>query len=82
MHCVGSCPVNGKTKVVFYRKDLNQLETLEKGICAEIKDAERTISRTEEKCAGITQSIPETVELEKTEQERVIDTVLLVMLKV
>lgn len=55
---------------------------LEKGICAEIKDAERTISRTEEKCAGIMQSIPEMVELEKTEKDRVIDTVHIVMLKV
>lgn len=55
---------------------------LEKGICAEIKDAERTISQMEEKCAGIMQSIPEMVELEKTENDRVIDTAHTVMLEV
>lgn len=58
------------------------MEMLEKGICAEIKGAERTISQTEEKCAGIMQSGPEMVELEETEKDRVIDTVHSVMLKV
>lgn len=58
------------------------MEVLETGVCAEIKDAERTISLTEEKCAGITQRIPEMMELEKTEKDRVIDIVHILKLKV
>lgn len=58
------------------------MEVLETGVSAEIKDAERTMSLTEEKCAGITQRIPEMIELEKTEKDRVIDIVHILMLKV
>lgn len=48
---------------------------LKEGICGEIKDTEKTIALTEEKCAAITQRIPETMELEKTEKDRVTDIV-------
>lgn len=48
---------------------------LEKGLCAEIKDAEQTVALTEEKCADMTQRIPEIMELEKAEKERVTDIV-------
>lgn len=48
---------------------------LEKGLCAEIKGAESTVALTEEKCTAITQRIPEIMELEKTEKDRVTDIV-------
>ncbi|XP_044076468.1 coiled-coil domain-containing protein 178 isoform X2 [Siniperca chuatsi] len=50
-------------------EDLNQLKMLEKGVCAEIKDAEKTVALTEEKSAAITQRIPEMLALEKTEKD-------------
>ncbi|XP_076601821.1 coiled-coil domain-containing protein 178 [Chaetodon auriga] len=53
-------------------EDLNQLKMLEKGVCAEIKDAESTVTLTEEKCAAVTQRIPEIMELEKTEKDRIL----------
>ncbi|XP_040911510.1 coiled-coil domain-containing protein 178 [Toxotes jaculatrix] len=53
-------------------EDLNQLKMLEKGLCAEINDAERTVALTEEKCAAITQRIPEMMELEKTEKDQIL----------
>ncbi|XP_023139452.2 coiled-coil domain-containing protein 178 [Amphiprion ocellaris] len=52
-------------------EDLNQLKMLEKGLCAEIQDAEKTIALTEEKCALITQHVPEMMELQKTERDRI-----------
>lgn len=57
------------------REDLNQLKILEEGLCAEINDAEKTVALTEEKCTAVTQRIPEIMELEKTEKERVTDFV-------
>lgn len=58
------------------------MKMLEKGVCAEIKDAERTVSLTQEKCTGITQHIPEIMEVEKTEKDRVTDIVLILLFKV
>lgn len=55
---------------------------IEKGLCAEIKDAEKTIALTEEKCAGITNQILEMTELEKTEKDRVTDTIYIFSLEV
>lgn len=55
------------------------MKILEKGLCAEIKDAEETTALTEEKCAAITQRIPEIMELEKTEKDRVTDVVHILM---
>ncbi|XP_051263824.1 coiled-coil domain-containing protein 178 [Dicentrarchus labrax] len=52
--------------------DLNQLKMVEKSLCAEIRDAEKTVALTEEKCTAITQRIPEIMELEKTEKERIL----------
>lgn len=46
---------------------------LKEGARAEITAAERTIALTEEKCEGITRRIPEVMELEKTEKDRVTD---------
>lgn len=54
-----------------YREDLHQSEMIEKGLCAGIKDAEKMISLTEEKCAATTKQILEMTELEKTEKEQV-----------
>lgn len=47
---------------------------LENSLCVEIKEAEKTISLTEEKCMLITQRIPEMMELERTEKDRVTRT--------
>ena len=47
----------------------------EEGLCAEIKDAENAVALTEEKCATTTQRIPEIMELEKTEKDRVTHTI-------
>lgn len=55
---------------------------LENGLCAEIKDAEKTVALTEEKYAAITQRIPEMMELEKTEKDRVADTVHIVFFNI
>lgn len=55
---------------------------IEKGLCAEIKDAEKTVALTEEKCAGITNRILEMTELEKTEKDQVTDTICVFILEV
>lgn len=65
-------------KIVFYffsRESLNQLKMMDDGLHDEIKDAEKTIALAEEKCALITQCIPEMMELEKTETDTVSHTV-------
>ncbi|XP_026169392.1 coiled-coil domain-containing protein 178 isoform X2 [Mastacembelus armatus] len=51
--------------------DLNQLKMLNKGLCAEIQDTEKTVALTQEKCATITQRIHEMMELKKTEEDRI-----------
>lgn len=71
-----------KTFFCPYREDLHRLEMIEKGLCAEIKDAEKTIALTEEKSAGITNQILEMTELEKTEKDRVTDTIYIFSLEV
>ncbi|XP_034744642.1 coiled-coil domain-containing protein 178 isoform X1 [Etheostoma cragini] len=53
-------------------EELNQLEKIGEGIFAEIKDAEKTVALTEERCAAETQRIPEVIELEKTEKARIL----------
>lgn len=55
---------------------------LEDGLCAEIKDAEKTVALMEEKCTAITQRIPEMMELEKTEKDWVTDIVHILIFKV
>lgn len=58
--------------IVFaYREDLRQSEMTEKGLCAEIRDAEKIISLTEEKCTAATKQILEMSQLERTEKEGV-----------
>lgn len=57
------------------------MKMLEKEVCAEIKDAERTVSLSQEKCTAITQRIPEIMELEKTEKDQVTDIVLILLFK-
>ncbi|XP_028283260.1 coiled-coil domain-containing protein 178 [Parambassis ranga] len=52
-------------------EDLNQLRMFRDTLCAEIKDDEKTIALTEKKCTLINQSIPEMMELEKTEKDRI-----------
>ncbi|KAM7400505.1 hypothetical protein PAMA_004949 [Pampus argenteus] len=59
-----------KNQLADRSEDLNQLKMLEKGLCAEIRDAEKTVALTEEKCATTTQRIPEIMELEKTEKDQ------------
>lgn len=46
---------------------------LEKGLQDEISNAEKEVALTEEKCAAMTQHIPEIMELEETEKEQVTD---------
>lgn len=58
------------------------MKKLEKDLCADIKDAEKTIALTEEECAAITQQIPEMMELEKTEKDSVTEIVYILMFKV
>lgn len=53
------------------REELKQLKTLEDDLCVEIKDAERTVALTEEKCAAMTHGVPEMMELEAKERDRV-----------
>ncbi|KAM7379438.1 hypothetical protein PAMP_004987 [Pampus punctatissimus] len=60
-----------KNQLADRSEDLNQLKMLEKGLCAEIRDAEKTVALTEEKCATTTQRIPEIMELEKSEKRRI-----------
>ncbi|KAM7400506.1 hypothetical protein PAMA_004949 [Pampus argenteus] len=60
-----------KNQLADRSEDLNQLKMLEKGLCAEIRDAEKTVALTEEKCATTTQRIPEIMELEKTEKDQI-----------
>ncbi|XP_050925927.1 coiled-coil domain-containing protein 178 isoform X1 [Lates calcarifer] len=61
-----------KNQLANRLEDLNQLKILEEGLCAEINDAEKTVALTEEKCTAVTQRIPEIMELEKTEKERIL----------
>lgn len=63
--------------VSLSREDLNKLKILEQELYAEIKDVEKTVALTEEKCTAITQRIPEIIELEKTEKDRVINVYIL-----
>lgn len=44
---------------------------LENDLCVEIKATESTVALTEEKCAAMTQQIPELMELEAQEKDRV-----------
>ncbi|KAM9349908.1 coiled-coil domain-containing protein 178 [Symphorus nematophorus] len=53
-------------------EDLNQFKMQEKCLCAEIKDAENIVTLKEEESAAITQRIPEIMELEKTEKDRIL----------
>ncbi|XP_036939693.1 coiled-coil domain-containing protein 178 isoform X3 [Acanthopagrus latus] len=54
-------------------EDLNQLKIEEKDICAEIKDAEKTVALTKEKCVAIKQRIPEVMAQLKAEKERILE---------
>ncbi len=56
--------------------DLNQLKMLEKGLNAEIKDAEEAVALVEEKCATLTERIPEITELEKVEKDQILQVKL------
>ncbi|XP_047444516.1 coiled-coil domain-containing protein 178 [Mugil cephalus] len=60
-----------KNQLAEKLEDLNQLKMLENSLCVEIKETEKTISLTEEKCTLITQRIPEMMELERTEKDRI-----------
>lgn len=74
MLTVGDDLIHWIESIVFaYREDLHQSEMIEKGLCAGIKDAEKMISLTEEKCAATTKQILGMTELEKTEKEQVTD---------
>ncbi|XP_042284548.1 coiled-coil domain-containing protein 178 [Thunnus maccoyii] len=60
-----------KNQLANRLEDLNKLKMFENELCAEIKDAEKMIALTEEQCAAITQRIPEIMELEKAEKDRI-----------
>ncbi|KAK2822496.1 hypothetical protein Q5P01_022561 [Channa striata] len=60
-----------KNQLAVRLNDLNQLMMLEKALCVEIKDAEKTITLTEQKCTAMRQCIPKMVELEKTEKDQI-----------
>lgn len=57
--------------VLTVREELKQLKTLEDDLCVDLKDTERTVALTEEKCAAMTCGIPEMMELEAKEKDRV-----------
>ncbi|XP_026230810.1 coiled-coil domain-containing protein 178 [Anabas testudineus] len=57
-----------KNQLDIRLKDLNQLMMLDKGICTEIKNSEKTIALTEQKCTATKQCILDMMELEKTEK--------------
>uniref|UniRef100_A0A3B4V412 Coiled-coil domain containing 178 n=1 Tax=Seriola dumerili TaxID=41447 RepID=A0A3B4V412_SERDU len=61
-----------KNQVAHRLEELNQLKMVEKSLCEEINDAEKTVALTEEKCAAITQRIPQIMELEKTEKDQIL----------
>nr|XP_046264130.1 coiled-coil domain-containing protein 178 isoform X2 [Scatophagus argus]XP_046264131.1 coiled-coil domain-containing protein 178 isoform X2 [Scatophagus argus] len=61
-----------KNQLASRLDELNRLEMLEKGLCAEMENAERMTALTEEKCAAITQRIPEMMEHEKSEKDRIL----------
>ncbi|XP_062260354.1 coiled-coil domain-containing protein 178 [Platichthys flesus] len=60
-----------ETQLANTLEDLNQMMTLEKSLCAEIDVAEKTVALTEHNCAAMKQRIPEMMELEKTEEDRI-----------
>lgn len=70
-------PTNLMGKAFFFlcRKDFNHLMMLDKGICTEIKEAEKTVAHTEQKCADTRQCILKMIEQEKTEKDQVTDIV-------
>ncbi|XP_034411217.1 coiled-coil domain-containing protein 178 [Cyclopterus lumpus] len=56
--------------------ELNQLRMLEEAMWSEIQDAEKTIALTRGKCAVTTRHVPELTELEKTENEWILQSKL------
>ncbi|XP_054452577.1 coiled-coil domain-containing protein 178 isoform X2 [Anoplopoma fimbria] len=61
-----------KNQLANKLEDLNQLKMIEEGLWAEIKDAEKKVALTEEECAATTQRIPEIMELEENEKDRIL----------
>lgn len=57
--------------MLVYSEELHQSEMIEKDLWGGIKDAEKIISVTEEKCAATTKQILEMTEVEKKEKEQV-----------
>ncbi|MEQ2193055.1 hypothetical protein XENOCAPTIV_022678, partial [Xenoophorus captivus] len=53
-------------------QDLNQLEMAEEGLLAEIKETEKTIIRTENKCTHIIQRMPEIAEFDRIEKDMIL----------
>lgn len=53
------------------REELKHLKMLQEDLCVEIKEAEKTVALTEEKCEAVTGGIPEIMELEAKEKKRV-----------
>ncbi|CAJ1072422.1 coiled-coil domain-containing protein 178 [Xyrichtys novacula] len=62
-----------KNQLTNKGEELNSLMVLEKSLHTEIEDAETAVIQTEEKCAAITQSIPETTELMKTGKDQIVE---------
>uniref|UniRef100_UPI0037E7D7DF coiled-coil domain-containing protein 178 n=1 Tax=Semicossyphus pulcher TaxID=241346 RepID=UPI0037E7D7DF len=62
-----------KNQLAKKLEDLNSLKMFEIDLCAETDDAERTVALTEENCAAITQRIPEMMDLQKTEKDRILE---------
>ncbi|XP_020507873.2 coiled-coil domain-containing protein 178 [Labrus bergylta] len=62
-----------KNQLANRLEDLNSLNGLEMGLCAEIVVAEKRVALTDEKCAAIKQRIPEMIELEKTDKDKILE---------
>lgn len=60
-----------ESTVCVNREELHQSEMIERDLCSGIKEAEKMISVTEDKCAATAKRIVELTELEKTEKEQV-----------
>lgn len=65
-----------KNQLASTLDELNQLKMLEEAMWAEIKDAEKTIALTGDKCSATTRRVPELLELEKTASDWILQSEL------
>ncbi|TNN64943.1 Coiled-coil domain-containing protein 178 [Liparis tanakae] len=65
-----------KNQLASTLDELKQLKMLEEAMWAEIKEAEKTIALTGDKCSATTRRVPELLELEKTENDSILQSEL------